>query len=70
MCDGIHNNSPDQEKFLKAIYDWMWKHLLECRKEFQFGAGDEVLFEIIHEGHSDVTRMMKDGSHWNQLALK
>lgn len=66
MCVGIYNNNGNQAEFLNSIYAWMWKHLLECHKEFQWGAGSEVLFEVIHEGHPDVARMMKEGRHWNE----
>ncbi len=70
MGDGIYINAsgePNVEaEHLDMIFKWMWKHLLECHGEFQWGSGNEVLFEIVHEGHEDVVRGIKEGKHWTR----
>lgn len=51
MGDGIYTVR-ENEKQLELIYDWMFKHLEECYKKISWGSSDELLFHVVHEGHS------------------
>jgi len=52
MGAGIYTNRNPAADQLEIIYDWMWKHLEECHKKVSWGSGDELLFHVVHEGHS------------------
>lgn len=64
MGDGIYTTVEAPKKRMRIIWTWMWKHLLECHREFQFGIGSEILFTVIHEGHPDLD--MSEEKHWNR----
>lgn len=54
MGQGIYTNNCDAGERMEIVWDWMWRHLLKCHKEYQWGVGDQTLFIVVHEGHPDL----------------
>lgn len=55
----------DPAQRLAIMYDWMWKHLVECHGQVEWPANDAtVVYQIVHEGHPSLK--FDQDNHWNR----
>jgi hypothetical protein len=46
LGEGIYNRANNQDDFLRACYDWMWKHMVICHQD-ELTTGE--LFKVMSE---------------------
>lgn len=61
---GLYKDDDNDGHRMRIIWTWMWKHLTECHKQFEWGNSDKALFTVVSEGHSSLH--FSGDRHWNR----